>query len=81
MGTDTGALAGEGAEDGGIAMTLIDVNCLYCDKLLCRMTQESFVQVKCRHCKKMNSVSVAIILRQQPLASAKLQLLPRAPVQ
>jgi phage FluMu protein Com len=62
-------------------MKLIDVNCLYCDKLLCRMTQESFVQVKCRHCKRMNSVSVAIILHHPKPVSAKLRLLPRAPAQ
>lgn len=81
MGADTGALTGEGAEVGGVEMTLIDVDCLYCGKLLCRMTEESFVQVKCRHCKKMNSVSVAIMINLSKSTSAKLKLLPRAPAQ
>jgi len=45
---------------------LIDVRCTGCDKLLCKVSKDFYgiVQVKCKHCKKSNNVSLAMILKQ-----------------
>lgn len=42
------------------------VRCYDCDKLLLEVSRDFYgvVRVKCRHCKKLNTVSLATILRQ-----------------
>lgn len=53
---------------------LIDVRCQHCDKLLCKVSKDfqGLVQVKCQHqhCKHLNTVSLAVILRQMTPESA-----------
>lgn len=53
-------------------MTFIDVRCVVCHKLLCQASKDFFglVRVKCRHCKKLNTVSLAVILKQMVDESA-----------
>lgn len=55
-------------------MTWIDVRCQHCDKLLCKVTKDfrGLVQVKCQHshCRLLNTVSLAVILRQMTRESA-----------
>lgn len=47
-------------------MVFIDIRCDGCRKLLCQASKDFFglVRVKCRHCKKLNTVSLAVILKQ-----------------
>lgn len=47
-------------------MTFIDVRCNGCNKLLCQASKDFYglVRVKCRHCKKLNTLSLAVILQQ-----------------
>jgi phage FluMu protein Com len=56
---------------------LIDVRCQFCSKLLCRVSKDFYgiVQLKCQHqgCKKINTVSLAIILKQLQDESATIQ--------
>jgi phage FluMu protein Com len=53
---------------------LIDVRCQHCDKLLCKVSKDfqGLVQVKCQnnHCRLLNTVSLAVILRQTTPESA-----------
>jgi phage FluMu protein Com len=55
-------------------MIWIDVRCQHCDKLLCKVSKDfqGLVQVKCQnsHCRLLNTVSLAIILRQMSPESA-----------
>lgn len=59
---------------------LIDVRCQYCTKLLCKVSKDFYgiVQVKCQHqtCRRMNTVSLAIILKQMQSASATIHKFP-----
>ena len=61
----------------------VDVRCQYCDKLLCRVSRDFFglVDIKCRHCKRSNVVSLAVILKQVGTEPAILPLPLRAPAQ
>lgn len=47
-------------------MVFIDVRCQHCGKLLCQVSDDllGLVKLKCRHCKKLNTISLATILRQ-----------------
>jgi phage FluMu protein Com len=49
---------------------MIAIRCEHCQHLLCRVSKDYFgvVQVKCRHCKRLNNVSVAMILKQMSQA-------------
>lgn len=53
-------------------MVFIDVRCNDCHKLLCQASKDflGLVRVKCRHCKKLNTVSLAVILKQMVDESA-----------
>lgn len=55
-------------------MTWIDVRCQYCAKLLCKISSDfrGLIQVKCQHqkCRRLNTVSLAVILKQQSPESA-----------
>lgn len=59
---------------------LIDVRCQHCTKLLCKVSKDFFgvLQVKCHHrdCRKMNTVSLAIILKQMSETSGKIRQFP-----
>lgn len=48
---------------------MIDIRCQYCNKLHCRVSKDfdGVVQFRCqrRHCQKINSLSLAIILQPQ----------------
>jgi phage FluMu protein Com len=60
---------------------MIDVCCFFCEKLLCKVSKDFFgvVQLKCRHCKKINAVSVATILKQIEKDPAIIKFPTRAP--
>lgn len=62
---------------------LIDVRCQHCTKLLCKVSKDFYgiVQVKCRHCKKPNTVSLAIILTQLRDDSDIIKFPKRVPAQ
>ena len=62
---------------------LIDVRCQHCSHLLCKVSKDFYgiVQLKCRHCKKSNTVSLAIILKQMSEETDILQFPKRAPAQ
>lgn len=62
---------------------MIDVHCHRCEKLLCKVSGDFFgvVQVKCRHCKELNAVSLATILQQADKNPAILKFPTRAPAQ
>lgn len=64
-------------------MVFIDVRCVGCSKLLCQASKDflGLVRVKCRHCKKLNTVSLATILRQMKEESAILNFPKRASAQ
>jgi phage FluMu protein Com len=66
-------------------MVFIDVRCQHCTKLLCRVSKDFYglVQIKCQHqdCKKVNTVSLAIILKQMQDEPAILQFPTRTSVQ
>jgi len=64
---------------------LIDVRCQHCAKLLCKVSRDFYgiVQVKCQHqgCKRLNTVSLAIILKQMQPESAILKFPQRTSAQ
>lgn len=59
---------------------LIEVRCQWCEHLLCKVSRDFFgiVQVKCYHhdCRKLNTVSLATILKQMSKTSAKIKQFP-----
>lgn len=78
MVADTAASQGEGDEDGGAVMSsplFIDVRCQHCDKLLCMVSRDFYglVQLPCHRCKTMNTVSLAVILRQMQDEPARMR--------
>lgn len=62
---------------------LVYCNAPACQKLLLEVSRDFYgvVRVKCRHCKKLNTVSLATILKQMKDEPAILPLPKRAPVQ
>ena len=52
-----------------VGQMLIDVRCQFCKKLLLQMSHDStgIQRVKCRHCKKLNDLNLALVLK--PLKS------------
>jgi phage FluMu protein Com len=62
---------------------MIDIRCLYCNKLHCRISGDfDVVQFRCprRSCRKMNAVSPAIILKQAQPDSAILPSVIKFPL-
>ena len=47
-------------------LMLINIRCQHCSKLLCRVSRDFFgvVEVVCLRCRKSNTVSLAVVLKQ-----------------